>query len=278
MSVCACAEALGHWTVIHDLWWDSNCQVIEVQGRANKKKSLFSCLIHENGSLSCDARVCANKKVLCRHGVPFWFISLMISLPAGSCACACVSSVLRKCHSVWVWERCSQWGRTEMGSLRPHCVRPYVWEMRVLGQYISSLMCLFVVWGLWGCCQVIDPVVCVYDRNHAGLCENPAVPDRVTPSGDGLNIYTSLHCEDPICPGERTRKTVTSNAFHITVGCVCACGWWRAWEWDSVLDKDDVLPTVNVICMCVCLFMCVWEERETALYVNRLILIELNAF
>lgn len=151
--------------------------------------------------------------------------------------------------------------------LRPHCVRPYVWEMRVLGQYISSLMCSFVVWGLWGCCQVIDPVVCVcvYDRNHAGMCENPTIPDRVTPSGGRLNIYTSLHSEDPICPGERTRKIVTSNAFHITAGSVCACGWRRAWEWDSVLDRDNVLPTVNVICMCVCLFMCVWGGKRDSI-------------
>ncbi len=61
----------------------------------------------------------------------------------------------------------------------------------------------------------------MYDRSHAALCENPAALDRVTPSGGGLNIYTSLHCEDSLCPWENTRKTVTSNAFHITAGSVC---------------------------------------------------------
>lgn len=82
------------------------------------------------------------------------------------------------------------------------------------------------------------------------LCENPAALDMVTPSGGGLNMYTSLHCEDSLCPGENTRNTVTSNAFHITAGSVCVR------EEDSMRMSQcfgrDVLPRENVICMCVC--------------------------
>lgn len=128
------------------------------------------------------------------------------------------------CVNVTVCERVVANGdEIRWGSpLRPHCERPdalrdegvrsiyqlaHVFDCRVRSLRLLSGHC--------------PSFMCVCDTNHVGLCENPAAPDRVTPSGGRLNIYTSLHCEDSICPGERTRKTVKSNAFHIIAGSVC---------------------------------------------------------
>lgn len=159
--------------------------------------------------------------------------------------------------------RCSQWGRNQMW--RPavtalhasRCLRDE--GVRSIYQLTCVFFCRVRSLGLVSGQSVWEREIrSVYDSSHAALCENPAALDRVTPSGGGLNIYTSLHCEDSVCPGENTRKTVTSNAFHITAGSVCE----REEEsmrmrqgfgqrWCSAHRKCDLHVRV-------CLFMSVW--------------------
>lgn len=176
MSVSA--EALGHWTVIHDFWWDSNCQVIEVQGRANKCIIIF--MPHSWEWLIGLWRLCVCKyKGLVPSWCPF-LVHFAHDKPPCWLLCMCVCFICFVNVTVCECERgASDGDGVRWGSLlRPHSVRPYVWEMRVLGQYVSSLMCSFVAWGLWGWCRVIDPVVCarvwqdpcglVWEQSHPG--------------------------------------------------------------------------------------------------------------
>lgn len=116
-----------------------------------------------------------------------------------------------------------------------------MYSLGVLGVGVRS-------WTLSVCVLEIKSVC---DRSHASFCEDPAALVSVTLKAGGLDIYTSPRCRIHYAAEGRTRKTIMSEAVHITGVSACACG--RERENEIAFWNNYILSIGNVICMCVCL-------------------------